>query len=315
MILLKKYKLQLALVASLLLPAALFSSQAYPNFQDSALDGNNCNITNDCVDSSAHKIACKDITVVVNGSRSATVSPEQIADFLVEDHDSISLSILEPRTSFRCVDAGEHLLTLKASTPSGQQSRCQAIVSVEDNTPAPTAVCKDITVQLDLMGTARIYPSDIDSGNTYPCGYSNLSLDRLSFSSADIGKENIVTLKAIGKEGKVSSCQAMVTVVDRLPPSLTCPQNVIVHVNDKVSGTHVTLAKPLVVDNCGITDLQYRYRPLDSQYLPSSSWSNYEVDPSGFFAPGAYEIQWLATDRSGNQTHCSTRLSLSTLTQ
>lgn len=312
----KKYRIQLALVTSLLLPtAALWSAKSHSIVQNLSPHCTTYDTISDDAGPVALDVACKDITVEVKAGRSVTIKPEQIADFSLAVHDSISLSIQETRTTFGCADAGEQMLTLKATSSDGQQHSCVAKVIVEDHTPAPTATCKDITVQLDLLGTARIFPSDIDNSDSYPCGYSSLSLDREQFSCADMGQENIVTLKAASQYGQASSCQAKVTVVDHLKPTLTCPEDIMVNTDQEAMGAPINLAKALSIDNCGLTDLKSRYRPLDRVGRPVKAWSDWAADHSGFYPVGSYEIQWRASDRSGNQAHGSTRLYLSPLTQ
>ncbi|QTN39577.1 hypothetical protein HZ996_10730 [Cryomorphaceae bacterium] len=47
-------------------------------------------------------------------------------------------------------------------------------MTVEDNID-PTAICQDITIQLDASGNASISTSDIDNGSADNCGIDNIS--------------------------------------------------------------------------------------------------------------------------------------------
>ena len=66
-----------------------------------------------------------------------------------------------------------------------------ATVTVEDNI-APTVACKDITVQLDATGNVSITPADVDNGSGDNCTDYVLSLDKTSFTCADIGANAVV---------------------------------------------------------------------------------------------------------------------------
>ncbi len=89
---------------------------------------------------------------------------------------------------------------------------CFFDVTVTDDVD-PSAVCKDITVQLDAAGSATITLADIDNGSSDNCGVPILSLDITSFDCTDMGG-NIVTLTATDSVGNTATCTATVTVDD-----------------------------------------------------------------------------------------------------
>ena len=60
-----------------------------------------------------------------------------------------------------------------------------------------TAVCKNITVQLDSNGVASISANDIDNGSFGTNGILSIEIDKDSFTCLDIGS-NTVTLSVIG---------------------------------------------------------------------------------------------------------------------
>ncbi|MEL6810586.1 MAG: LamG-like jellyroll fold domain-containing protein [Bacteroidota bacterium] len=59
--------------------------------------------------------------------------------------------------------------------PYGNTSNCSMNVIVEDR-EAPSAVCQNVTVQLDASGVANISASDIDNGSSDNCGIASLEL-------------------------------------------------------------------------------------------------------------------------------------------
>ena len=71
--------------------------------------------------------------------------------------------------------------TFDITDECGNTSTCSFTVTVND-TEAPTAVCQDITVQLDATGNATIVPADVDGGSVDNCG-----VDSISFLSGGAG--------------------------------------------------------------------------------------------------------------------------------
>ncbi|MCP4165510.1 MAG: hypothetical protein GY759_06405, partial [Chloroflexi bacterium] len=86
------------------------------------------------------------------------------------------------------------------------------IVTVEDNV-APTAVCRDITIQIEASLDVSIMAGDIDDGSTDACGVNGLSLDQNTFDCGDRG-DNPVNLTVTDVNGNSSSCEAVVTIED-----------------------------------------------------------------------------------------------------
>ncbi|WP_206667110.1 hypothetical protein, partial [Seonamhaeicola maritimus] len=58
-------------------------------------------------------------------------------------------------TSFDCSSVGTNPVVLTVTDNNGNTATCNATVTVEDNVD-PTAICQDITVQLDASGDVTI---------------------------------------------------------------------------------------------------------------------------------------------------------------
>jgi len=93
-------------------------------------------------------------------------------------------------------------------------------ISVLDNTP-PTALCQDLTIQLDAGAGATITTTGIDNGSNDTCGVS-LAIDTSSFGCAELGA-NTVTLTVTDGAGNSNTCTATVTVEDPLNACNPCP--------------------------------------------------------------------------------------------
>ena len=114
-------------------------------------------------------------------------------------------------------------ITMTADDGNGNTSSCTFDVVLNDAT-APTAVCQNITVYLDGSGNATITAGDIDGGSSDNCSGLTLSASPTSFTCADIGANN-VTLTATDGNSNTDNCVAVVTILDTISPSVTCPGN------------------------------------------------------------------------------------------
>ncbi len=91
----------------------------------------------------------------------------------------------------------------------------------------PEAVCLDVELQLNNLGTGTVYARDmanqiyIDGGSTDNCSIDSILISKdninffpsLSFDCADKG-QNVVIMKVVDGSGNVRSCKAVVKVID-----------------------------------------------------------------------------------------------------
>jgi hypothetical protein len=75
--------------------------------------------------------------------------------------------------------------TFEVTDANGNTSTCSFTVTVED-TEAPTAIAKDITVELDENGIASVTANMIDNGSSDACGIRSIALDKTEFSCDDV---------------------------------------------------------------------------------------------------------------------------------
>src|SRR5205823_943225 len=169
---------------------------------------------------------CQNITVQLDASGHATITAVQLDNGSTDASGIASLSLSQ--TNFDCTTIGTNTVTLTVTDNNGNISTCTGTVTVVDSV-APTAVCKDITVQLDASGHATITAVQIDNGSSDACGIASLSLDKTSFDVSNVGT-NLVTLTVTDNNGNTSTCTATVTVVDTVPPTAVC-QNITVQLD------------------------------------------------------------------------------------
>ncbi|WP_432412099.1 HYR domain-containing protein [Rasiella sp. SM2506] len=141
---------------------------------------------------------------------------------------------------------GSNVIEYTATDVNGNTTSCSFTITVVDD-EAPTAVCMDITIQLDAAGNATILPTDVDGGSTDNCAMDTLSIDINTFSCADIGTNNVV-LTVTDTAGNTATCTAIVTVEDLTPPTVVC-QDITV----TLDATGVVIIDPSLLDG-GSTD-------------------------------------------------------------
>ena len=150
-------------------------------------------------------------------------------------------------------NVGETTVTITATNLCGNPT-CSFTVSVVDNTP-PSVTCKSATVYLNSAGTASIVPDDVYLTGSDNCGTVNLvSVLPSSFTCANLGS-NTVTLTVNDGHGNTNTCDATVTVVDNIPPSVTC-KSATVYLNSAGTASIVPADVYLTgSDNCGTVNL------------------------------------------------------------
>ncbi len=214
------------------------------------IEGNvdTCTATVTVEDNVAPTAVCQNITVQLDATGNVTITPAQIDNGSSDACGIMTLAL--DQTAFDCSHVGNNLVTLTVTDNNGNVSTCNAQVTVEDVTN-PTALCQNITVQLDATGNASIAAADIDGGSTDACGIASLAASPNTFNCSNVGA-NTVTLTVTDNNGNTATCSATVTVEDNVSPTVTC-QALTVQLDG--SGNASIVATDLVnasSDNCGV---------------------------------------------------------------
>ncbi len=173
-------------------------------------NSNTCNAFVNILDTISPNAVCKDISVQLNGTGSASVSANDLNNGSTDNCgiDTIFIS----KYNFDCSEVGSNSVTFTVVDDNGNSSTCTAAVTVED-AENPIARCKDVTIQLDANGVASLVAADIDNGSSDNCGAPTLNVSPNSFDCTNLGS-NTVTLTATDAYGNDSTCQATVTLAD-----------------------------------------------------------------------------------------------------
>ncbi len=226
---------------------------------------------------------CQNFTTQLDGTGNASISAADI-DTGSTDNCAIASITVAP-SEFTCADVGANTVTLTVTDVDGNVATCTATVTVEDAIP-PTAVCQDITVQVNGSGSTTISANDIDNGSTDNCGIASLTVSPNTFTCADVGA-NTVTLTVTDVNGSVATCTATVTVEDTTITSAVC-RNITVVLDENGNAT----ITPADVDD----------GPGDNCNVVSSA-----VTPNTFTCAviGTNMVTLTKVDSNGNQFTCT----------
>ena len=164
---------------------------------------------------------------------------------------------------------------------------CTATNSVEilaiPDTEMPTAAVNNIDVFLDENGMATITAEMLDAGSSDNCGIENIVIDISTFDCDDFGSNEVV-FAVLDVSGLCSFVSSFVMVIDSLPPTLTCPPNIVMEGCNIV----VEYATPTATDNCSVGT------PFFMEGQPSG----------GVFPAGTTIVKWGVNDTFGNPGTC-----------
>lgn len=160
----------------------------------------------------------------------------------------------------------------------------------DNDTEEPICIPQDITIELGSLGTATITPDMVNNGSFDACGEVSINLDINSFTCDNLG-QNDVTLIVEDNAGNKSTCTAIVTVINNMPPTLFC----IAPINSvQLNEDGIVFMTPA---NFNYTVEQNCLSRLESVVTPNS----FTCDNIGTNA-----ITLTVTDENGNSASCQT---------
>ncbi|HAD12119.1 MAG TPA: hypothetical protein DCF33_06735 [Saprospirales bacterium] len=200
-------------------------------------DGNGntqfCTFTVTLKDVTPPVVVCKPFTAALNAAGMVTVLPSDVYGSGSDNCGVVNLVSVVPNT-FNCSQLGANVVVLTVNDGNGNTSSCNATVTVVDQIP-PTMMCKNHTVALNAAGSASVSTADINNGSTDNCTLTNLSLTPNFFTCSNLGA-NTVTLTGTDQSGNTATCQATVTVIDNIPPTMLC-RNATLNLNAQGQAT------------------------------------------------------------------------------
>ncbi|THH35482.1 HYR domain-containing protein [Neolewinella litorea] len=253
------------------------------------------------IDDEPPVITCQDVTLELGADGTVQFNPLVDGPGVVSQTDNCGLpggvGFTGP-TVYTCANLGPNPITIFKNDINGNQTTCTITLTIVDtNFPCnqpPVASCQNITVpaDADCQGTALAQAFDFDS--TDPDG------DPLTFSVSPAGPYGLgvtnVTLTVTDDKGAESTCTATVTVVDEVPPAVTCvatPQNRNNDPGECFYTAQGTEFDATATDNCGNLT-------ITNDYNHGSTLAGER------FPVGTTMVTFSASDPSGNHSEpCS----------
>ena len=250
---------------------------------DGSNNTNSCTSTVSVVDKIVPTPVCKNTSVELSASGSATITTTDI-DNGSSDNSGTIIALYLNETSFGCSDMGSNTVTLTATDGSGNTNSCTATVTVEDKIQ-PTATCKTaVEIELGTNGTATLATNAINDGSSDNCSIS-LGLSQTSFDATHLGS-NTVTL-TVSDGSNTATCTTTVTVVDKILPIPGC-QDITVELNASGSTTIAT-------------------SDIDNGSSDNSGTVSLSLDETSFGCSdvGSNTVTLTVTDGSGKSAYCT----------
>ncbi len=201
-------------------------------------------------DTTAPVCSAMDITVALGGNGMVVIQGSDVDNGSSDSCGPVTLDVT-PNT-FDCTNIGVNPVILTVTDCSGNTSTCSANVTINDN-GGLQASCQNVTIFLDANGIAMVTPQQVDNGSGGGCNSGNLTFDlsQTTFDCGDTGP-NIVTLTVTDQNGNTATCTAIITVIDNMPPSITCPANLTVQCQNVSNPDNTSqFGNATGDDNCG----------------------------------------------------------------
>ena len=162
------------------------------------------------------ELNCKDRVVLeLNDSGDVVLTAQ---DLYAGDPEGVEFFGEIPYT---CEDIGIHTVILSKKDDPSQS--CEVEVEVVDNIEPVAACLPDLEITLSANGTASLSADQFGSGSTDNCEIASMSLDRSTFTTADIGQQKVL-LTVVDTSGNTNTCEGTVTIVanGENPPAVEC---------------------------------------------------------------------------------------------
>ncbi|MBL7811435.1 MAG: HYR domain-containing protein [Bacteroidetes bacterium] len=243
-------------------------------------------------DVTAPTAACKSISIDLSATGAASITAADINNGSNDNCDP-NVSISASQTSFDCSDVGDQTVTLTVTDASGNSSTCDATVTVNDVT-APVVATQNISVNLNSSGTASITASQIDNGSSDACGIASMSLDNSSFTCANVGSNNTVTLTVTDVNGNSSTGTATVTVIDEVAP-VVVTQTVTVTLSGGTASVTAAQVDNGSSDACGIAGMSLSKTSFDCSNIGNNTVTLTVTDVNGNIASNTATVVVVGT--------------------
>ena len=260
-------------------------------------NSDNCTAQVNVLDTIAPNVLCQPVTVNIHLSPGglATVTAAMFDAGTTDSCGLAGLSFTGAPNPVSCADLGVNPIVLTATDIYGNSASCNTTLTVLD-TVQPTLNCNNITVNLDPFGNVTV---DSATAGLYTvsdaCGDPTILLNNttaIPYTCADVGLDTI-TISATDGSGNVATCNAVLTIADVTPPTVTC----------SIDTQYLPVSGVLPVDPSWVTNTIIEACGIDTIFTNPDTLTCADI---GTFNP----ITVTVTDVNGNSSSCNGNISL-----
>jgi HYR domain len=242
------------------------------------------------VDATAPNAVCQNITLDLDASGNASITPAMVNNGSNDNCSAVTLVSALPNT-FNCSNVGANTVTLTVIDNAGNTSTCQSIVTVRDLI-APTISCwGDTTIAKGANCTNILDDLTFRINKTDNCAIASVTQNIPAGTVIGSSVQFVdLTLQVTDVNGNSSTCTFRVNFTDQVTPVISgCPSNITVNTGttNTLCSQTVTWTAPTVADNCGIASFTSTHNSGDA------------------FPVGTTTVIYTATDVNGNTATCS----------
>ncbi|KAJ8041072.1 Hyalin [Holothuria leucospilota] len=203
---------------------------------------------------------------------------------------------------------GSTTVTYTFVDPSGNSASCSfEITIIEVDRIRPVVTCPDdITRTIEIL-TGGTTVSFAEATATDNSGTATLASRSHTPGSFFVTGSTTVTYTFVDPSGNSASCSFEITIieVDRIPPVVTCPDDMSRSIQILTGGTTVFFIEPTATDNSGTATLASRSHTPGSFFVTGTTTVTYTfVDPSGNSASCSFQIVIIEIDTIPPEVDC-----------
>jgi len=293
-----------------------------PDFVD-VIDFTTCNNTGTitrtftATDANSNENSCTQIITIIDETNPTfDKSPAPIANINCGDDlptqetltasDNCGAATVVPSVDpFNSNECDGYTITYRwiASDDCGNSTEITRAFEVNPDNVNPVTLCQSETnVLLDQNGNGILDPAILDNGSSDNCSVNlTFTASQTTFSCNDLGTQTVF-LTIADNCGNEATCDATVSVIDEINPTLSCPENITLTTGNP-SAVINDIGLENAADNCGISEINYT--------LSGATNGSGVGDASGTeFNTGQTIVTYTVLDISENSNSCSFTINL-----
>ena len=244
---------------------------------DDKLNSSSAVVTVTIIDGTLPQILTQNISVLLDASGQAIVTPQDVDN---GSYDACGLdSLWLSKTVFTGNDLGGNTITLYGRDNSGLINSGIAIITVAD-TISPLLSTQPVNLYLDASGQASLTGANAAMAASDNHAIASFQASKVNFGCADIGS-NVVSIVALDPSGNRTTGTVNIMVQDTLAPVVTgAPTTVYLDAGGNAGITAADL-NASGIDNCSLKSLSVNRSVLSCADLGTTSVMLVGTDAQG----------------------------------